>query len=417
MPEKVDVCVSELIGNIGGTEAVAPLLNDAHRFLNQGGTMIPQRSVTKIAAICLPDEIQHIPGFSSMTAYYTQKVFKAVGHPFDIRLCLKNLPKSFIISSDAIFEDLNFRGYAEQEYTLEIHLTIQKNGRFDGFLLWLNLYTIDDEMIDSLNQNSSWLPIYFPIFDPGIPVKKGDEIRAVCRSVFSANQLNPDYHIQGQLMCQSGETYDFYFESIYDKKSFRQTPFYRRLFAEDGTVHTKEVPRVESVIATDKLRAYLQQQLPAHMIPTTFMRLEAFPQTPSGKINRRALPVPDWAATSAQSNPVEPRTPEEVQLAALWCHFLKIEHIGIYDDFFALGGHSLLATRILARIRQTFQVDLSLRTFFETPTIAGLSLAILEHKAAQTDSDELADLLVEIEDLTEEEAQQLLTLQPNPEKR
>lgn len=416
LPQKVDVCVSELIGNIGGTEAVAPLLNDAQRFLKEGGVMIPQRSVTKIAAISLPDEIHCAPGFSAMTAYYTQKVFAAVGHPFDIRLCLKNFPKSHIISTDAIFEDLDFRGYAEQEYAFEITLRVQKDGRFDGFILWLNLYTIDDVMVDSLNQNSSWLPIYFPIFDPGVPVQKGDEITAVCRSTFSANQLNPDYHIQGHLTCQTGARHDFYFESIYDKKSFRQTPFYRRLFAADGTVHTREVNRVESEITAANLRAYLRPHLPDHMIPATFMRLEAWPQTPSGKLDRTALPAPDWAASLAPHSPVEPRTPEEAKLAALWCHFLKLEQVSIYDDFFALGGHSLLATRILAHIRRSFQVDLSLRAFFETPTIAGLSLAILEHKAAQTDHDELADLLIELEELPEEEAQRLLAFQSNTDE-
>jgi amino acid adenylation domain-containing protein len=121
------------------------------------------------------------------------------------------------------------------------------------------------------------------------------------------------------------------------------------------------------------LRAFLKQKLPEYMIPSGFVFLDGLPKTPNGKIDRRVLPAPDMAPTRGDQPVAAPRSPLEAQLAVLWSQVLGVEPVGIDDDFFELGGHSLMATRIIARVREIFQVELSLQKLFEEPTIAGMA--------------------------------------------
>jgi alpha-ketoglutarate-dependent taurine dioxygenase len=107
------------------------------------------------------------------------------------------------------------------------------------------------------------------------------------------------------------------------------------------------------------------------MVPTVLMFLDTLPLTPNGKVDRRALPAPLQSAPGETF--VAPRTATEARLAALWTDILRLERIGVHDNFFALGGHSLLATQVMARIGATFQVELPLRTLFEAPTVARLA--------------------------------------------
>lgn len=124
------------------------------------------------------------------------------------------------------------------------------------------------------------------------------------------------------------------------------------------------------------LREFLGETLPDYMVPTTFVFLDAFPLTVSGKLNRRALPAPDDSRPELAEEYVAPLTPVETQLAAIWSEVLGVERVGVQDSFFSLGGHSLLATQVVSRIREAFQVELALRELFRKPTIAGLAEAI-----------------------------------------
>src|SRR5215471_4733846 len=121
---------------------------------------------------------------------------------------------------------------------------------------------------------------------------------------------------------------------------------------------------------------FLEQKLPEYMIPAVFVDLGAFPLTPNGKVDRKALPLPDGARPRLGHDFVEPRTEVEELVAQVWRELLKIEHVGIYDNFFDLGGHSLLATRVVTRLRSNFNIDLALRKLFELPTVAGLAAQI-----------------------------------------
>lgn len=120
-----------------------------------------------------------------------------------------------------------------------------------------------------------------------------------------------------------------------------------------------------------ELRTFLKRKVPDFMVPSNFVLMETLPLTPNGKVDRKALPQPDVARSSAEY--MAPRTEAEQDMVDIWAQILKLEKVGIHDNFFELGGHSLLAAQLLARIRQKFVVNLQLRMLFEAPTIAELA--------------------------------------------
>jgi amino acid adenylation domain-containing protein len=137
------------------------------------------------------------------------------------------------------------------------------------------------------------------------------------------------------------------------------------------------VPAPASSPGAAELRAFLEQALPAHMIPALFTAVAALPWNASGKVDRNALPAPDRAGSAAGGDEsAAPRTPLEEGLAELWRELLGIEHVGRDDDFFALGGHSLLATRLISRLRDRLQIEVPPQLVFETPRLAALAHAL-----------------------------------------
>ncbi|MEG4404822.1 amino acid adenylation domain-containing protein [Microcoleus sp. MON2_D5] len=131
------------------------------------------------------------------------------------------------------------------------------------------------------------------------------------------------------------------------------------------------------------LRVFVKQKLPQYMMPSAFVLLEAMPLTPNGKIDRRSLRAPDTNTAEFESNFVEPRTPDEQLIAEIWAEVLGLERVGIHDNFFELGGHSLLATQAISRLRQAFQVEVPLRSLFESPTVATVTESLLQYRAEQ----------------------------------
>jgi amino acid adenylation domain-containing protein len=126
-----------------------------------------------------------------------------------------------------------------------------------------------------------------------------------------------------------------------------------------------------------ELRRFLGLKLPEYMIPTAFVPMERLPLTPSGKIDRRALPAPGHARPEVNEDYAPPRAPAEEVLAAIWAKVLGVERVGVYDNFFELGGDSLLATQVVSHLREAFKVDLPIRVLFEEAnTIAQLAEAV-----------------------------------------
>ncbi|WNG57420.1 amino acid adenylation domain-containing protein [Archangium gephyra] len=134
------------------------------------------------------------------------------------------------------------------------------------------------------------------------------------------------------------------------------------------------VAREGQGLEVSELKAYLKDKLPDYMVPAALVKLDTLPLNPNGKVDRKALPVPDQVRTS--QGYVAPRNETERLLAQLWSEVLAAPRIGIHDNFFELGGHSLLATQALSRIRTAFEAELPLREFFESPTIAALALKL-----------------------------------------
>jgi acyl carrier protein len=140
-----------------------------------------------------------------------------------------------------------------------------------------------------------------------------------------------------------------------------------------------------------------------------WVRLEALPLTPSGKIDRRALPAPDMSRPQMKEPFAPPVTQTEQTLAEIWSEILKITPVGIHDDFFTLGGDSLLATRLIFKTRSALHVEIPVRTIFEVRTISRLAEYI--EAAAQTEANEaerIALLLEQLEQLPDHEVSALL---------
>ena len=133
------------------------------------------------------------------------------------------------------------------------------------------------------------------------------------------------------------------------------------------------VSRNGEVPDTEGLRAFLETRLPEYMVPAQFVFLDSLPLTPNGKVDRKALPAPS-KASAGEGGP--PQTETEKAVAAVWSELLRVDGIGVQDDFFDLGGQSMTAVGLVARLGAAFDVNVELATLFERPTIAGLSEAI-----------------------------------------
>jgi amino acid adenylation domain-containing protein len=145
-------------------------------------------------------------------------------------------------------------------------------------------------------------------------------------------------------------------------------------------------PRPNAEIDVARLRSLMREQLPAHMTPSAIVQLLAFPLTANGKIDRRALPAPEWESFSTSREIVEPHEGTEQLIADIWREVLKIDRIGALDNFFDLGGHSLLATQVVSRAREALGMSIPLRTLFERPTLADFAEAI-DNFSAQGESE------------------------------
>ena len=153
---------------------------------------------------------------------------------------------------------------------------------------------------------------------------------------------------------------------------------------QSSDAHLRSLPSVDNEILTPAtLRKSLLAQLQQYMIPSAFVLMDKLALTPNGKVDRDALPAASFENRQPAREVTELRSDTVKALVALWTELLKVENVGIDDDFFELGGHSLLAIKAISRIRDTFEVNLQIRTLFENPTIRGLAHVLAQSKGSR----------------------------------
>jgi acyl-CoA synthetase (AMP-forming)/AMP-acid ligase II/acyl carrier protein len=138
----------------------------------------------------------------------------------------------------------------------------------------------------------------------------------------------------------------------------------------------------DSDLRTEELRSYLQQRLVEYMVPSSFVRMENLPRTPNGKVDRRALPDAHTTRTDTDEAYVAPRSATERTLAKIWQEVLKVEKVGINDNFFGLGGHSLLLVHAHSKVSEVLQVKVSMVEMFKYPTVSALAEHLSDQRAS-----------------------------------
>jgi len=169
------------------------------------------------------------------------------------------------------------------------------------------------------------------------------------------------------------------------------------------------VPAMGHTPTVSELRPALVKTLPDYMIPSVFVFLDTLPLLPNGKVDRLALPDPESTRPALDTPFTAPRTLIEEELAKIWAEVLSLDRVGIHDNFFELGGHSLGATRIISQVIKHFQLELPLQALFQSPTVAEMATVITAQQGKQLGAKELESILTELESLSEEEAQRLLS--------
>ncbi len=375
LPEQPDYCISEIVGNIGGSEGAAKIMYQMRGQLSAAQNMLPQRATTWIAGVAMPEGLFEY-GFRELGARYTEAIFAARG-AFDLRICVKGLPRERILTSHAVFEDLDFCHDTALESVHEIEIRATKAGVLNGFIVWLRLQINELNVLDVLEDESSWKPIYLPAFPEGIQLDVADRIVARVERKLNETGQVPDFAVRGEILSRCMGRRPFELFSAHQSRTFRGSEFYRKLFPQ-GTV------KVLPGRSTAEIRNYLSARLPGYMVPAAYVRLKALPLTPNGKLDRDALPAPEDDAYARRAYEA-PQGPIEQTLASLWEELLGVSPISRHDNFFELGGHSLLAVRLMSRLPQSLAVELPQSTLFAHPTIGSLAPAIVaaqQHAAA-----------------------------------
>lgn len=163
------------------------------------------------------------------------------------------------------------------------------------------------------------------------------------------------------------------------------------------------VIRQEQDVSLSELRKFVKGRLPDYMSPAILMKLEKLPLNPNGKVDRLSLPKPEVRDEEMERRYAEPRSDLEKFLAGIWAEALKVERVGIHDEFFDLGGHSLLATEILAWVREAFDLELPLRIMFEGATIANLARTIVARESVAGQMEKVAQVILKVMAMSEDD--------------
>ena len=148
---------------------------------------------------------------------------------------------------------------------------------------------------------------------------------------------------------------------------------------------------------------FMQASLPGYLVPSKCVRIDALPLTPSGKLDRRALPDPDNSRPNLSNPYAAPRNLVESTLAAIWGEILSVQQVGITDNVFYLGGHSPAAAEVILRLIQKFNLEIPVKALFDAPTVSEMAELITQKQAKRFSETELAQMIEELEAMSEEE--------------
>ena len=169
------------------------------------------------------------------------------------------------------------------------------------------------------------------------------------------------------------------------------------------------VPAERPAATVARMRRALAEKLPDHMIPSAFVMLDALPLLPNGKVDRRQLPTPGSTRTDLAAPFLAPQTPVEEALTGIWAEVLGLDRVGIHDNFLELGGNSLLAARVISRVINILQVEIPLRSLFESPTVADMAMVITQNQIKKANHKDIERMLAGLETLSDNAAKQLLS--------
>jgi amino acid adenylation domain-containing protein len=366
LPAVVDWCISEIVGGIGGSEGAAAIINAVRPRLTNPENILPRASVTKIAAVEFPlDALDD--GFTGLAHSYVERIFEQVGRRFDLRLCLRNFDRNAVLSSPGIFEDLDFTTEMDLESTHDIELSVLRNGRVTGFLLWLTMDVGANREIDILTGSSSWLPVYVALDLEGMAVATGDRIEARVRRVLGRGGRHQDYEIDGELIGTDGRRRLIRVDIPHASDGFREAPLHRHLFAADGGVKIIEDRFVENV------RDHASAHLPRYAVPGLVREIETVPLTVNGKIAHDELPtlLASPIARAKVSGEVNLDSRAEA-IATVFKELLGLDVIDPRTSFFSLGGDSIGAIKAVGRLSDV-GIGLSVADIFQHQTVVELA--------------------------------------------
>ncbi len=230
LPERAEVCIAEIVGCIGGSEGIAAVLADAReRHLKPGAAVIPAAVRTLAAAVSLTDLAGGDITMPAEFAPYVHAVWAAAGGPFDLRLYVGGASPAALMSTAGTFEDLDL---ARQSCTQggDLRLQVTRPGQIDGLLAWIELKVGPDDMVlDSLSEDTNWLPVYIPFTQEPFDVTAGDVLALNVTTRNAADGIHPEYFFAGQLS-HAGSAVEVTAESRYSGGPFRGTTVHRALF-------------------------------------------------------------------------------------------------------------------------------------------------------------------------------------------
>ena len=234
LPERAGVCIAEIVGCIGGAEGIAAVIADARRrHLAPSAAVIPAAVRTMAGVVGLIDLAGGDIAMQADMVPYTEEVFRQAGAPFDLRLYVAGVKPDALLSTAGPFETLDLHGEScTQGGSLRLQIT--RSGRADGLLAWIELKVgPDDDVLDSLVEETNWLPVYLPFTrqDP-LHVSPGDILALDVTVTIAADGIHPEYFFTGHLT-RAGSAVEVSAESRYSGGPFRASAVHRMLFPAD----------------------------------------------------------------------------------------------------------------------------------------------------------------------------------------